>query len=414
MRKDGYYSSGQFAKLAGVTVRTIRFYDKQNILKPSLVTEKGARFYTQEDLGRLQQILLLKYLGLSLDDIKELTIADEDYHILRNQLELQRTLVQDKIEQLQLVQKAIESTVATIDSNQHVDWMKMQELIHLTSMENTLKAQYQNSNNINARIRLHNLYATNQEGWFPWLYNQCEMKSGMRVLEIGCGNGSLWIENMDRLPENMEIHLTDASQGMIRDVRRTIQALRMEKGMKGEGVGATNQALENRRTLTFKYQVLTAEKLATLHQTYDLILANHVLFYVNDLEDTIEQIKAHLNPGGRLICSTYGKNHMKEIRELAHEFDERISLSGDVLYEKFGLQNGKEILEKYFSRVEQRNYEDHLEVTEPEPLLEYILSCHGNQNQYLLDRYKDFRNFLTKKTKKPYIITKEAGIFISQ
>ena len=46
MKKDGYYSSGEFARMAHVTLRTIRYYDKQDILKPSYVTESGARFYT--------------------------------------------------------------------------------------------------------------------------------------------------------------------------------------------------------------------------------------------------------------------------------------------------------------------------------------------------------------------------------
>ena len=95
MRLPGYYSSGQFARLAGVSVRTIRFYDKQNILKPSYVNPSGARFYTDSDLARLQQILLLKYLGFSLDDIKEMTIEDTDYHFLRNSLTLQKKLVQE-------------------------------------------------------------------------------------------------------------------------------------------------------------------------------------------------------------------------------------------------------------------------------------------------------------------------------
>ena len=76
MKKAGYYSSGEFARMAQVTLRTIRYYDKQNILKPSYVTDAGARFYTDEDFARLQQILLLKYLGFSLDDIREMTIAE--------------------------------------------------------------------------------------------------------------------------------------------------------------------------------------------------------------------------------------------------------------------------------------------------------------------------------------------------
>ena len=70
MKLPGYYSSGEFARMAQVSVRTIRFYDKQNILKPSYITPAGARFYTDSDFVKLQQILLLKYLGFSLEDIK--------------------------------------------------------------------------------------------------------------------------------------------------------------------------------------------------------------------------------------------------------------------------------------------------------------------------------------------------------
>ena len=82
MKKEGYYSSGQFAKMAEVSVRTIRYYDKQNILKPSYVNENGARFYSDRDLARLQQILLLKFLGFSLDDIREITVDTADYHMM--------------------------------------------------------------------------------------------------------------------------------------------------------------------------------------------------------------------------------------------------------------------------------------------------------------------------------------------
>ena len=78
MHKEGFYSSGEFAKKANVTVRTIRFYDKKNLLKPSYVNENGARFYTDADFARLQQILLFKYLGFSLDDIKNITVQLPD------------------------------------------------------------------------------------------------------------------------------------------------------------------------------------------------------------------------------------------------------------------------------------------------------------------------------------------------
>ena len=117
MKKDAYYTSGQFAKKAHVTLRAIRYYDKQNILKPSLLTEDGVRFYTDSDFTRLQQILLFKYLGFSLEDIRNMTIGDSDYNILLNSLNLQFKLIQDKIAQMELVKNAIEDTIDTFKNN---------------------------------------------------------------------------------------------------------------------------------------------------------------------------------------------------------------------------------------------------------------------------------------------------------
>ena len=170
MKKDGYYSSGEFARMAHVTLRTVRYYDKQDILKPSLVTESGARFYTDEDFARLQQILLLKYLGFSLDDIREMTIGDSDYHFMLNSLNIQLRLVRDRIEQMQLVEKAIQDTAQMIKEQHTIDWSQMLNLIHLTGMEKSLKNQYQNATNISSRINLHSLYSQNKQGWFPWIF----------------------------------------------------------------------------------------------------------------------------------------------------------------------------------------------------------------------------------------------------
>lgn len=390
MKLPGYYSSGQFARMADVSVRTIRFYDKQNILKPSYVTESGARFYTDTDLARLQQILLLKYLGFSLDEIREMTIDDSDYHFMLNSLKLQLKLVRDRIEQMQLVEKAIEDTAAAIEARHNINWSQMLDLIHLTNMEKSLASQYKNASNLSARIRLHSLYSQNPQGWFPWIYEQCRIRSGMRILELGCGTGALWKENKSQLPLNVSICLTDISEGMIRDVRRT--------------VGADDPR--------FTFQVADCHRLPFADEQFDLIIANHVLFYCEDIQKVCREVHRVLASDGRFLCSTYGSQHMKEINQLVQEFDSHVVLSADRLYERFGLENGAGQLSCAFPAVELHRYEDSLLVNRPEPLIEYILSCHGNQNQYLLERYKDFRSFVERKTGTAFSITKDAGVFL--
>jgi len=390
MKLPGYYSSGEFARMADVSVRTIRFYDKQNILKPSYINDSGARFYTDSDFARLQQILLLKYLGFSLDDIREMTIDDADYHFMLNSLKLQLKLVQDQIEQMQMVEKAIEDTASAIENHHDVNWSQMLNLIHLTNMEKSLASQYKNANNISARIRLHRLYSQNKQGWFPWIYEQCQIRPGMRILELGCGNGALWTENKALLPKQISILLTDISEGMIRDARRSVGP-------------------EDPR---FAFQTLDCHDLPFPAESFDLVIADHVLFYCHDIPQVCRQVLKVLKPEGHFLCSTYGTMHMKEINQLVQDFDSHIFLSADRLYQKFGLENGAKILSPYFSRIIPLSYKDSLAVNRPEPLIEYILSCHGNQNQYLLERYKDFRSFVEQKTVHGFTITKDAGAFL--
>ena len=391
MHKEGYYSSGEFAKKANVTVRTIRYYDKQNILKPSLVTPTGARFYTEEDFARLQQIMLLKYLGFSLEDIRELTVNDSDYSYLEHSLEQQQNLVRDRIEQLQLVEQAIGETVTEIRQQQNVDWNRMRELIHLTGMENSLNAQYRNSTNISARIRLHRLFSSNKQGWFPWIYEQCQITEGMKILELGCGNGRLWIENKAKLPADCEIILSDISEGMIRDVRR-------------------EQSLQDDR---FSFAAFDCHAIPYEDASFDLVIANHVLFYCKDVDRVCSEVGRVLKPGGRFVCGTYGVAHMQEVSRLVTQFDDRITLSGENLYEHFGKENGAQALAPYFAEVDWQQYEDALIVTQAEPLIEYVLSCHGNQNQYILEKYNKFRKYVEGQIRNGYTITKDAGIFIS-
>lgn len=386
-----YYSSGEFARMAQITVRTVRYYDKQNILKPSLVTPTGARFYTEEDFARLQQIMLLKYLGFSLEDIRELTVNDSDYSYLEHSLEQQQNLVRDRIEQLQLVEQAIGETVTEIRQQQNVDWNRMRELIHLTGMENSLKAQYRNSTNISARIRLHRLFSSNKQGWFPWIYEQCQITEGMKILELGCGNGRLWIENKAKLPADCEIILSDISEGMIRDVRR-------------------EQSLQDDR---FSFAAFDCHAIPYEDASFDLVIANHVLFYCKDVDRVCSEVGRVLKPGGRFVCGTYGVAHMQEVSRLVTQFDDRITLSGENLYEHFGKENGAQALAPFFAEVDWQQYEDALIVTQAEPLIEYVLSCHGNQNQYILEKYNKFRKYVEGQIRNGYTITKDAGIFIS-
>ena len=390
MSKKGMYSSGKFAEKAHVTLRTIRYYDKMNLLKPSMHTEAGARLYSDQDFAKLQQILLFKYLGFSLEEIREMTLASADPHFLNESLKIQKRLLQERQEELQSMILAVDQTSAALEQKHEIDWEQMLNLIHLTDMETELRTQYQNATNINARIALHRDFSVNPEGWFPWLFRQMPLKPGMKVLELGCGNGALWLENLSHIPSEISILLSDSSEGMVREVQHKLS--------------------EDQR---FSFQTIEMDHIPYPDQSFDLVISNHVLFYSNDLDQTLREIRRVLKPEGTFAASTYGAKHMKEITQMVQEFNPEIRLAAENLYDQFGLENGEAILKPYFESVISRRYEDSIEISEADPLISYILSCHGNQNRLLLDHYKEFHEYVEKKVTDGFHITKDAGVFLA-
>lgn len=388
MVMENLYTTGQFAKMANVTERTIRYYDKIGLLKPSFVMQNGYRKYSDKDFFNLQKILSLRYLGFPIEEIFPIILNENDINI-QDSFKMQIELLDKKITHMQSLKEALKSANKNAEKNDF-DWKKVIDLVRLTTMENDLVEQYKNSTNLTVRINLHEKYSVNKIGWFQWLFGQIDFTRINRLLEIGCGNGKLWEENKMDL-RNREIFLSDASEGMVNEVRQKLGK---------------------------NYNCIVAEcELIPFKDSYfDAIIANHVLFYVNDIEKGLEEITRVLKKNEFFYCSTYGIDHMKEISDLVKEFDERIYLSENHLYEKFGLENGEILLNKYFSKVTKIDYEDYLVVDKVQPLIDYILSCHGNQNEYIGKRMDEFKEFVSEKINKdkPIKITKNAGLFICQ
>src|SRR3954471_22317619 len=125
--------------------------------------------------------------------------------------------------------------------------------------EYLLHNQYQSDANLNARIRLHKLFSVNPQPWQEWVFEQMELAPGARVLELGCGPGTLWLENAGRLPNGLRLVLTDFSAGMLAATRRNLAAL--------PGV---------------VYAVGDANAIPFAGGSFDVVVANHMLYYVAD------------------------------------------------------------------------------------------------------------------------------------
>lgn len=135
MNKYPFYSIGEFAKKTGMTVRTLHYYDEIGLLKPKKDSNSGRRLYSDQDILTLQKIVSLKFLGYSLEQIKKMLYEMNMDLNLKETLQFQQKLFEEKKEQIETVLKAIKRTLAVLEEEEHVDSTVLMSLIHSIQTE---------------------------------------------------------------------------------------------------------------------------------------------------------------------------------------------------------------------------------------------------------------------------------------
>lgn len=214
--------------------------------------------------------------------------------------------------------------------------------------------QYRDASNLDARIQLHQRFSTNDYDFHLWIFDHILDILAMdgEILEVGCGSAELWRKNLDRVPSGWHVTLTDFSPGMVEAAERVV-------------VGREDQ-----------FAVLQAniQDLPFADASFDVAIANHMLYHVPNRERALAELRRVLRPGGHLFAATNGQSHMRELMELVAPYvpDAVPDRAG---YERgFSLEDGGEQLARHFSRISLDRYEDGLVITEAGPLMAYMLS----------------------------------------
>jgi len=126
---EGYMTVGEVAKKVEITVRTLQYYDKEGILSPSAESEGGRRLYTDKDVVKLYQVLSLKSLGFSLDDIKNRLLSLDTPEEVAEALTHQAGAVRRKMASLLESLDAIEMLKAEVLQMQTVNFRKYADII---------------------------------------------------------------------------------------------------------------------------------------------------------------------------------------------------------------------------------------------------------------------------------------------
>ena len=386
-----YYTTGELAKLTGVTLKTIRYYNDKGLLKPDAYSVKGYKQYGKKSLETLEKILMLRYLDFSVIEIKKL-ILEED---IRETFSKQESLLQaekEHIEQILIAVKEIQK------SSEDKRWDKMIDIIRMTQQKEQLIKQYKISDNLENRINIHS-FSTSEVSWFEWVFNGLEIKSGMKILEIGCGTGQFWIDVREKLPKNLKVILTDNSKKMIEKAKSSI--FKYDEYFKSKNI-------------IFTFMIKDAEFFSIDENNFDRIIANHMLYHVSNenrysLLKTCEEL---LKYDGMFFSTTVGNSHLKELFEFVEKLDNRIDIP-NWMTENFRLENGAEQLKKVFSNVSVDEQINDLLVTDAQAIYNYINSWPGNAKKIMNERKIENLEYIKKNIsiEKPFFIHKSSGAF---
>lgn len=137
-KPQGYMTVGEVAKKMHTTVRTLQYYDREGILPPSAVSEGGRRLYSDKDIIKLHQVQSMKYLGFSLDDIKNRLSSLDSPADVAAALEGQAEAIRERMAALSESLKAVEALKAEVLQMQSVDFKKYADIVVNLQMGNEL------------------------------------------------------------------------------------------------------------------------------------------------------------------------------------------------------------------------------------------------------------------------------------
>jgi ubiquinone/menaquinone biosynthesis C-methylase UbiE len=225
-----------------------------------------------------------------------------------------------------------------------------------------IKEQYASSKNLEARMSIYQ-YSVDTKSFSKWLTEQITPENHVKILELGCGTGSLWKDLKDSF-QGCEIILSDFSEGMLEKAKEHL----------GEN--------------TFDYETIDFHHIPYPDKTFDIVISNHNLYLAADLNKVLSEISRVINDEGVFYSTTHSVENMASLRELIGISDDTI-WPNSVVTSAFGAETGIAILSQYFQYIEQRFHQNELRITDLAPIINYFMSVRDERIHQIVKQSAD-------------------------
>ena len=263
-------------------------------------------------------------------------------------------------------------------------------LSNVNKTEN-VKQQYRDDKNLSTRINLHAKHGTNKQSFSDWLFGLYGFFDNCHILELGCGNGAQWEAKIDGLPDGCRVFLSDFTEGMVNAVR------------------------EKYRTYpNFEFKQIDIQEIPFPDETFDIAIANHMLYHIPDLNKALSEVKRILKPNGTFYASTFSENSLHSyLRDVIKQINPKTNAFTQSW--SFTMQNGFETLSSHFDNITRLDYESPLAITDTQDLMDWIKStmsinhCSESELHCLYEYFEEIR-----KRDGVIHIPNASGVFVSK
>ena len=201
--------------------------------------------------------------------------------------------------------------------------------------------QYGSSERLAARARLASEYTISERPWFAWVASHLPMKTGDRIVDVGCGPAWFWEGAVEAVPRGLDLTLTDLSQGMVDEAVKRCGSLHFA-AVAGQTADAASLPFED--------------------ESFDGAIAMHMLYHLIDPGVAVAEMHRVLKPGGFLAVTTNGVNNMRRLYELTIVFG---GTPYDPTAAAFSFSDAERLLQERFGNVKSYIHPAHMRVTSP-------------------------------------------------